>query len=34
MGLGPLVAIGGSKMSLYLDTIKTDIKYTIASDKN
>lgn len=33
-GLGALVITGGSNISRYFDTIKTDIKYTIARDKN
>jgi hypothetical protein len=33
-GLGVGGVVGGSKISLYFDTMSTEIKYTIAKDKN
>jgi hypothetical protein len=33
-GLGGRGVNGGSKISLYLDTINTEMKYTIARDRN
>lgn len=33
-GLGARIVTGGSRMSRYLDTINTEMKYTIARDRN